>query len=86
MLLNWVEWNHHLPPELVRLPPLTFWTDQAVLEFLDRYFPDGMLNVSLSGLRTKRVRLGLEQSKPAKITGIFPVSGQPDFFKVEISD
>ena len=86
LLLNWAEWNSRLPPELVRLPPLTFWTDEAVLGLLQQLSTDTDLKLKLSGLRTKRARLGLEQSKPAKVIGIFPVEDRPGFFNVHTAD
>ena len=86
LLLNWEEWNNPLPPELLRLPPLTFWTDEAILGLLERLAPEGIFRLNLSGLRTKRIRLGLEQAKPAKVIGIFPVDGRPAFFNVETTD
>jgi len=86
LMLNWMEWNGRLPPELVRLPPLSYWTDEAVLKLLQQLSTDTDLKLKLSGLRTKRARLGLDQSKPAKVIGIFPVEDRPGFFNVHTAD
>jgi hypothetical protein len=84
LLLNWDEWTETLAPDLLKNPPLRFWTDEAVLALLELRFPK--LKLGLSGLRTKRVRLGLEQGKPAKVTGVFPVEGKPGFVAIKSTD
>jgi hypothetical protein len=84
LMLNWDEWNDALAPDLLKLHPLKFWTDESVLALLERRFQE--LKLGLSGLRTKRIRLGLKQVKPAKIIGVFPVDGQPGFVKIESAD
>jgi len=86
LLLNWEEWNSYFPPELIRLPSLKFWTDEAVLGLLTRLIPDLVSNLNLSGLRSKRVRLGLKQAKPARVTGVFPVKDCTDSFRIETAD
>lgn len=84
LMLNWDDWSETLAPDLLKLEPLRFWTDEAVLALLGLRFPT--LKLGLSGLRTKRVRLGFEQAKPAKITGVFPVKDQPGFVNIESKD
>jgi hypothetical protein len=84
LMVNWDEWNDSLAPDLSKLAPLKFWTDEAVLGLLEWRFQK--LKLGLFGLRTKRTRLGLEQSKPAKVTGVFPAEGHPGCVKIESID
>ncbi len=71
LLLNWHEWNlPTIATDFLKLPPLKFWTDEAALSLLE--YGSKQLVLDVSGLRTKRVRLGLKQVKPAQVTGVFP--------------
>lgn len=84
-LLNWHEWNDvSLPPGLEKFPPLKFWTDETALGLLAYRFGNETSDFKLdvSGLRTKRTRLALKQSKPAQVTVFDPVHGKPGFFRV----
>jgi len=88
LLTNWDEWNKPFSADLPNLPPLKFWTDQAIVNFLEYWFrnyPD-LFKFHLSGFRTKRTRLDLEKAKPAKVTGFFQVRGRPEDYRIEMAE
>lgn len=87
LLLNWHGWSPDLERDFVKLPPLKDWTDEAVLGLIECWFGTSTSDfaLQLSGLRSKRVRLGLKQAKPARVTKFFPAVDRPGY-RVETTD
>ena len=98
---NWLEWNDPPCTDCTNCPPLSFWTDNAVLDLFHAHNHDGMpvlrdgikssvknSDLQKPGLEKTRQRLRLIQERPPKVLRFFlaPLLHGRNQFAIETAD